>query len=79
MIVTHAPYLVQAMSFLYEQGFPPLGHVHTGNMFLKTDEEGREVCCLGGHENTLLGYETCERAFAHSEYSEAIDIKMFGK
>lgn len=46
---------------------------------MKVDEEGSDVCCLGGHENTLLGYETCQRVFAHSVYSDAIDLKMFGE
>ena len=69
------------MLFLYEVGFPPLGHVHTGNIFVKEDEEGegQEACCLGGHENMLLGYETSHKVFAHSQYSDNIDLKMFGR
>ena len=61
------------------RGSPPLGHVHAGNVYVKVDEEGREVCCLGGHENLLIGYETCQRVFAHSMYSDSLDLKMFGE
>lgn len=70
---------MQAMSFLYEQGFPPLGHVHTGNLFLETGRGGVEVCRVGGYENTLLGFRTSHGMFANQRYSDAIDLRMFGE
>ena len=45
--------LYKAFLYLYELGFPPLGNVHTGNIFIT--EEGIK---LGGYENVLLGYRT---------------------
>ena len=62
------------MEFLYSLGFPPLGHVHTGNIFVEGD-----VCRLGGYENTLLGYRTPLYDIIE-EYNnlESIDIIMFG-
>ena len=64
---------MQAMKFLYSQGFPTLGHVQTGNIFVVND-----VCQLGGYENTLLGYKTrlfrlCKDDLQH------FDIILFGK
>ena len=59
-----------------EQGFPPL-YTLTGNMFLKTNEKGRGGLLSGGGGGG--GGGECKRAFAHSKYSEAIDVKMFGK
>ena len=63
----------QAMKFLYSQGFPTLGHVQTGNIFVVND-----VCQLGGYENTLLGYKTrlfrlCKDDLQH------FDIVLFGR
>ena len=60
------------MKFLYSQGFPTLGHVQTGNIFVVND-----VCQLGGYENTLLGYKTrlfrlCKDDLQH------FDIILFG-
>ena len=66
--------IMQAMKFLYSQGFPKcvLGHVQTGNIFVVND-----VCQLGGYENTLLGYKTrlfrlCKDDLQH------FDIILFG-
>ncbi len=65
------------MYFLYKQGFPPLGHIHTGNIF--PTEEGDFV--LGGYENTLLGYRTrLYRKIVEENYQlEKIDVIMFGE
>lgn len=63
------------MEFLYEKNFPPLGHIHTGNIFVGA---GGKVCKLGGFENTLLGYKTQQKVFAHQSHSDGIDLKMFG-
>ena len=65
--------IIQAMKFLYSQGFPTLGHVQTGNIFVVND-----VCQLGGYENTLLGYES--RLFGLCmDYLQHFDIILFGK
>ena len=66
---------LQAMLLLYAQGFPIIGQIHCGNVFLR---EGRYV--LGGYENFLLGY----RASIYSDISgaglmESMDVVMFGK
>lgn len=45
---------------------------------MDVDERGKEVCKVGGYENTLLGYKTCHKVFAHKKYSDSIDLKMFG-
>ena len=73
LLDTHAH--LQAMLYLYRQGFPyhQLGHVQTGNVFVGTDN----ICRLGGYENTLLGYKT--RLFRLCRcYEDRIDIVMFG-
>ena len=64
---------MQAMKFLYIQGFPTLGHVQTGNIFVVNG-----ICQLGGYENTLLGYKTrlfglCKDDLQH------FDIILFGR
>ena len=64
---------MQAMVFLYDKGFPMLGHVQSGNIFV--DENG--VCKLGGYENTIVGYKTrlyrlCRNNLQH------FDVVMFG-
>ena len=60
---------------LYEVGFPAIGQVHAGNVFV---EEGRYV--LGGFENTLLGYRTSQYAEIKNEgLLEGIDIIMLGR
>ena len=61
--------------FLYKKGFPPLGHVQSGNVFV----EG-EVCHLGAYDITLLGYKTR----LYSKIKEqgvlvSIDTVMFGE
>ena len=68
------------MSFLYDVGFPLLGHIHTGNVFMEVDEEGKEVCRLGGYENTLLGYRTpFYKKILEGGHLNKIDVIMFGK
>ena len=69
------------MIFLYDKGFPVLGHVQSGNVFVVKDERSRSdnfVCQLGGYENTLLGYKTrlyrlCKDHLTH------FDVIMFGE
>ncbi len=64
------------MYFLYKQGFPLLGHIHTGNIF--PTEEGDFV--VGGYENTLLGYKTKHyRKIVDENYLEKIDVILFGE
>ena len=70
---THTHTHTQAIVFLYNQGFPVLGHVHSGNIFV---QDG--VCRLGGCENTLLGYRNrFYRMCKH--HLEHMDVIMFGK
>ena len=58
---------------LYNAGFPALGHITTGNIFLVDVN----TCVLGGYENTLLGYPS--RFNYGEQYKEFIDMIMFGK
>lgn len=69
----YPPALLQAVGHLYSLGFPPLGHLHTGNIMVEGD-----VCKVGGYENTLLGQKTCQRVFAHLKHTNSIDLTMFG-
>ncbi len=60
------------MRFLYEKGFPPLGHVQSGNCFVVENR-----CQLSGYENTILGYKT--RLYRQlKENMDKVDIVMFG-
>lgn len=62
------------MIFLKKAGFPHLGHLHSGNIFVVGDE-----CRVGGHENTLLGYRTSlYREIVKSGLLCSMDIIMFG-
>ena len=63
---------LQAMVFLYDLGFPPLGHVQTGNNFMEDGE-----CQLGGYVNNLLGYKT--RLHFLSRSKDKVDVVMFGE
>ena len=63
----------QAMLFLYEKGFPQLGHIQSGNVFIVND-----VCLVGGYENTLLGYRTRMYKMC-KEHIERLDVIMFGE
>ena len=65
---THRPWCSST-----RQGFPVLGHVQSGNIFV---QDG--VCRVGGYENTLLGYRSrfyrmCE------DHLEHMDVIMFGE
>ena len=42
-------------------------------------EGGKEVCLLGGFENRLLGYKTCQNTFKYLKQDDSIDLRMFGK
>ena len=61
------------MLFLYDRGFPALGHVQSGNVFIVND-----TCLLGGYENTLLGYKTRLYKMC-KEHLERLDVIMFGE
>ena len=61
------------MKFLYSKGFPMLGHVQSGNIFVVDD-----VCHLGGYENTLLGYRTRLFRLCKDEL-EHFDVILFGR
>ena len=84
IIAIYAPNVVQGMAFLRDVGFQALGHVHSGNIFISVDTatgstEG-EVCVLGGHELTLLGYRTTlYREIVGKGLLKYIDIIMFGE
>lgn len=54
--------------------FPPLSHVHTGNIFIVDG-----VCRVGGHENTMLCYRSrLLKECAQNECLDFIDVIMFG-
>jgi len=62
--------------YLYSQGYDPLGHIQTGNIYVGDGES----CKVGGYENTLLKYrarlyKTCESV----KCLEDIDVIMFGE
>lgn len=62
----------QAMVFLDGKGFPPLGHVQSGNCFIVDN-----ICQLSGYENTLLGYKTRVYRIV-KDHLDYVDIIMFG-
>jgi len=64
--------ILEVLVLLYRRGFPPLGHVHSGNVFVDD-----KVCRLSGYENTLLGYKTRLYKILR-EHLDAIDVIMFG-
>ena len=61
------------MLFLYDRGFPQLGHVQSGNDFIVND-----TCLLGGYENTLLGYKTRVYKMC-KDHIQQLDVIMFGE
>ena len=61
------------MLFLYDRGFPQLGHIQSGNVFIVND-----VCLVGGYENTLLGYKTRMYKMC-KEHIQRLDVIMFGE
>ena len=72
-IAVCAKSVMEAIQFLYDKGFPAMGHIQTGNIF-KT-EEGYK---LGGYENVLLGYKSRDHQLC-LEYGKDMDIIMLGK
>ena len=47
---------------------------------MEVNEEGKEVCRLGGYENTLLGYRTLNyKKISEGGHLNKIDVIMFGK
>ena len=72
------------MLFLKKIGFPHLGNIHLGNVFVVRDDDNGQaegVCQISGHENSLFGYRTSifsELAKTHG-YMERMDVIMFGK
>ena len=68
-------YALQGMRILYRYGFPHIGHVQTGNVFVDGD-----ICQVGGYENTLLGYRTrFHHKIVEENCLEDIDIILFGE
>ncbi len=65
--------ILEAVEFLYSHGFPPLGHIQTGNIF-KTP--GGYM--LGGYENTALGYRSRFHDMCLEYGGNNIDIIMLG-
>ncbi len=66
-------FFCQALLFLYDVGFPPMGQVTTGNIYLDGDD-----CMLGGIENTLLGHRTYSYNSLRNIAGDFIDVFMFG-
>ena len=64
--------ILEAILFLYDLGFPPVGHIQTGNIF-KTPDGYK----LGGYENTLLGYKSRYHHLCLA-YGNDVDIIMLG-
>ena len=66
----------QAVEVLYSVGFPYVGQIHSGNVFMF--DKDRFV--LGGYENTLLGYRTsCFQDLKATQLLDKIDVIMFGE
>jgi hypothetical protein len=67
--------ILEAVLFLCDLGFPPVGHIQTGNIF-KT-RSGYKLC---GYENTLLGYRSRQHHLCQ-EYSDGntADIIAIGR
>ena len=76
MIASYGRQILEAVLYLYQLGLsPPLGHIHTGNIFL----EG-EYCRLGGIENWLLGYKPhLLQLFQSSGCHGDLDAILFGE
>ncbi|KAA0201182.1 hypothetical protein HAZT_HAZT006979 [Hyalella azteca] len=69
--------ILEALLFLQDRGFPPCGHIHSGNIVLQNG-----VARLSGLENTLFGFTS--RIFPIikkrlRENRDAIDSLCFGK
>ena len=72
-IAVCAKSVMEAVRFLYDHGFPAVGHIQTGNIF-KTPDGYK----LGGYENTLLGYKSrCHHLC--QQYGKDMDIILLGK
>ncbi len=68
------------MKFLEKSGFPVVGHIHSGNIFVEEDTEGRVTCRVAGYDTLLLGYKTrLYNKIRESGKLERIDTIMFGK
>ena len=57
---------------LYGMGFPQLGHIQMGNIFVENSR-----LRLTGFENTLLGYSTANSEILHRY--QPLDRVMFGE
>ena len=66
--------LFKGMMFLYNQGFPSLRHVHSGNIFMS--DSG---CTVGGYDNTLLGYRPAIYRQLDETTLPHVDAIMFGE
>ncbi|XP_063243866.1 slowpoke-binding protein isoform X2 [Bacillus rossius redtenbacheri] len=68
--------ILEALLFLKDRGFPPCGHVHSGNIILQNG-----VARLTGLENTLLGLTSRIHPVIWSrarEQPQAVDAICFG-
>ncbi len=68
------------MKFLYHCGFPTLGHIHSGNIFVEEGTKGHVTCRLAGYDMLFLGYRSrLYRMIRESGNLHRIDMIMFGK
>ena len=75
-VVIFGRQILEALMFLYKQGLPSMGHLHSGNVFVTSDN----CCKLGGYDNSLLGYRTRLYKKCDQEgYLKTIDVILFGK
>ncbi|CAI8020282.1 Slowpoke-binding protein [Geodia barretti] len=64
--------ILEALRILYRKGFPPLGNLQSGNVFIDGS-----VCRLSGYENTVLGYRSRHHRLVR-DHSDSMDSIMFG-
>jgi PX domain-containing protein kinase-like protein len=64
--------ILEALRILYRKGFPPLGNLQSGNVFIDGG-----VCRLSGYENTVLGYRSRHHRLVR-DHSDSMDTIMFG-
>ncbi len=68
------------MLFLKRIGFPALGNIHLGNVFVTKAEDGSVTCAISGHDNALFGYRTSIfQKVLETPYFESLDVIMLGE
>jgi PX domain-containing protein kinase-like protein len=72
MVALYGRQILEALRVLYRKGFPPLGNLQSGNIFVD-----RKICRLSGYENTLLGYRSRHYRLV-KVHPDAMDTIMFG-